>query len=449
MLGNAIVDSENKIISWTGQLAIVASFLANNFSLGVRIAVTALANLAISIGDKLIGAMTEFEAKASKAEASLRSFEFAINGFSRALGEDAVGSLSEWNKIIDQTEQNTNSSVGEIRKSIKLLVADTSGMGISFQQMQEVLSRTSDIAENNQLDLVQTTRNVIAALGGQGVALRNMGVDLTNAGLEHSHYVERLDQTLEGLEEAEKTQVRFNVLMEKSAPIIGIAKDATDTLQSANLKLDQSLLKIQQTLGQQSEATKAYTVGLTKLANIFLQLPSSIVSAVGAAQDFLGVSLKIIGTILKYAFVISTLSIAYGFLKIALIENATVHAFLSKSALKAASVLGVETVAVTGLSSSMGALSIVMKGALASAFTSLKVLMIDLALTIKTVTVAIVSNPLFWKALAIATAIVVVGKAVIDLTKDLKESISVLGEHGKAMDQGLKKVVSWVICSRV
>jgi len=437
-LSGLMINSENDAIRFAGGLTAVAAIMAGALSFGIFMLMKSLASLSEQIGDKLIGSMGEFEKKAAKAESITKTFQFTIEGFGKTLGTEVVGSLKQWNEVLAEVGLNSLAAGDDLRKSIKLLVADASVLGISFKQNENILKRAADIAASQGKNIVDVTNSIISALNGQAIGLRNMGVDLSEGGLNHSKYAKKVGLNTKALDEQGIVQARYNVLLEKTIPILGAATAATETIIGVQTKLDQTFESIQVRLGEAGEFTKAYIVTLNELATAFLNLPDGVINAIGATQDFLGVTLKVSGVVFKYIFSLASLITGYATLKSLLAGNVVAQWLLTKAFGFAAAAVGVQGVAVNSLSTAYLNLAIITKGVLASALTSIGAIFKGLALIIKDVTLSLLANPLFAKALLIAAGVIIIVKAVSELSSDLENNISVLNKNTDAIAKNAK-----------
>jgi len=438
MVSGLLAKSEQRSSQFAAAAIGLAAVLAGGFSFAVFGLLKVLADLSIAMGEKLIGAMTVFEAKAMKAETATKLFAFTVEGFARTMGEEAVGSLDAWNQTLEETAQNSVFSSAEISKSIKLLVADASVLGITYEQNQEILKTSADIASAQGQSIVDVTNNIISALNGQGVALRNSGVDLTEAGLSHSKYAKAIDGEISSLEGSELVQARYNVLLEKSAPILGAAAAATDTVAGANARLASVLDNVAVKLGSSGQLTRLFITAQTELAQAFLDMPDAVFDAVGSLQDFLGVLLKVGGTVFKYTFLLGTLISGYTILKHLVASNIFVQGVLTKTFALASAAAGVQTVQVTSLGSAYLAFSGILKGVFASSLTSMVAILKGLTLMMWDLSKAILFNPLFIKGAAIVGAVVLLSMAIGEMVGELQASVGVFKENKKAVSDSEK-----------
>jgi hypothetical protein len=438
-LGGALKNTENEATKMTGTILFAAGILAGGFTFAVFTAFKAVSQLAIGIGDTLISSMTEFEQKAAKAEEATNSFAFTIRSFGREMGTGMIGTLERWNKVVEETADKSTASTADIQKSIKLLVADASVLGITFQQNQKIFKTAADIAAVQGKSILEVTTSIIGALNGQGVALRNMGVDLSESGIAHSKYGHDVAANIDTMDDAAKAQLRYNVLLEKSVPFLGAAEAATETITGATQKYEGALDSIAVKLGESGVLTRSLIVTMTQLLEGFLKLPDVVFTVIGVTQDFLGVTLKVVGTVLQYIFLLGTLVSGYKLLVGIVSTNSLAQAILTKALSLTAAAAGVQVGAVTGLSSALAAMATITKGVLLGGLASLKAVLLGLIPIIKGVTVAVLTNPLLWAAVAIVSGIVLLSKAVQELSSDMKKNIAVLKDSSTAMQENAKE----------
>jgi len=446
-VGVAAARSENDLVKFGGIAAVIAGTAMVGLTSAMLFFMDVVGKFIASVGDKLINAMTAFEQKFQKAQVVTKAFEFTVRNFGDTLGTEVIGTLEMWNKTVDDMVATTQFGFQEVQRAIQLLIAESQIVSLSLSQSQMLLARASDIAAAKQLDLAGVIDSLIAGMTGQSQSVRALGINLTEAHLEHSTFTESLIKQGVEITENSKQLIRFNEIMKQSAPIAGFAAQAVDTVAGANLMYGKALDRVEITLGSQSNFTVAYIKTLTEIAETFASMPKGILDFVGIAIDAGGVTLKLIGTLLQYGLVISSLSTLYSVLNKVITGSVFVQSQLTMASSFAAASLGVQTVAVTSLSAAMKNALILIGGSFAKALTSLGTVLLTLTANVAKFTAAILLNPVFIKGMVlvgVVFALIEAYKQLSDTLKDVSESAKSAGEETSAVGEALTGLMDFL-----
>lgn len=361
-IGSSMQELESKTGRVIGKISIFAGILAVSFGAAVVYAVKTTGMFVAALGDKLIGAMEKFQNKAIELESSVASLAFTIQGFGRELGEQAVGTVEQWQGAINNLVKTTIFGQKEISKAVSFLVSEGTSLGLSLEQNMAILARAADIASAKGKSIEEVTGAILNAITGNSQALFNMGVDVRDVALAHSKYIEEAGKTVEQLTELEKQQARMSLVFSKSSGFIGAAANAVNTTKGAYAQYEKQLEQVQATLGKQGVLTTFIISLQTKLATAILSVPQPLLELIGTMQDFLGITLKIVGTILHYSFTILTLTTVYKLLGIAVVRYTVVQSALNLLFSASGALIGVNVVAATSLGAVWTNLAIIARG---------------------------------------------------------------------------------------
>jgi hypothetical protein len=444
-LGAAAIRSENGFVRFLGTITTASAFLLGGFAAATTFALHAIGGLAIAIGEKLSDSMSHFEEKAQEMQHVMNAFQFTIQGFGKTVGAVAAGTVDAWTEQMDNLDKSTRFTRASIAESIKLLVAEGSSIGVTLAQNSLLLERAADVAAAHGRDLAEVTNAIVKGLVGQGQALQAMGLDVSEASLAHSKFVKELGKGVEELNQHELVQARVNTLFEKTIPLLGAAANETGTIAGANMIWAKTVDRLQAKIGEQGVVTMALISTMTGLAASFLRLPDSLLSFIGTLQDFLSVTLIIIGTLTKYALLITSLTVLYNLLTKAIAANAVVQWALNAAMTALGARVGVQIVAVKSLTDVFIAMAAISRGVLLTAISSLATAFVALATRIWAVTLAVLANPLFWKAAAIAGAILV----LVEAFKEMSAELQALDAAAKTSGGGLQKTTEQIEAQNV
>jgi phage-related protein len=300
LLGQYFVDTETAAGKFAGTILKVAGVISGGLGVAVRLAIFAIGDLLISIGEKFL---TDME-KANKAfqdfEYSMKTFTKVVGGYVKEFGEKATGGFKQWNDILDETVMNTEFSRNEIANSIKSIIAGAHNLGLGFQQSLKLFGAAQDLAAVGNKDLEGTTKELIKALSDSSVLVTQNGINLTNTTLAQTDYAKSIGLSIEQLDENQISMAKYEALMKQVTPILGAASDQTDTIAGANAVYEKTLERINIKIGEQGDATRKYLALSIKFATWWADLPDIILVTIGKLKDFVGVTFIVIGQLLKF-----------------------------------------------------------------------------------------------------------------------------------------------------
>ena len=411
-LGIAALESENGFVKLAGVIMFVVAAAFITLGTIITLLLDKIGRLVEAMGDTLINAMKEFEKQAKKNEVVLRAFEFTLRGFNRVLGVETVGSIEHWNEAVAEMGRVTSFSVNEVRKSIKLLVAEGTSLHLNVSDMDKLLKRSADIAASTGKELSDVIQRIISGLQGQSQSVLALGMNLNEHALANSKFLKEQGKVISSLTEEEKIRLRLAEVFAQSAPVVGAAVDQLSTLQGATDQYNNTIKDIQIALGEQSTATVAYTKSLMLLNRVFLELPKPIISLVGILLDLAGVMLKVFGIFMQYFLLISSVIHISRALNTVLAANGVAANTLGKGFAWMAGKLAVYDSAIKGsiiASTSMGAvfknLVNIIKAGMIATLKEMIIIFVDVKTKMIEFTMALVKNPLFVKGLGVVAAL--------------------------------------------
>ena len=418
-LSLALRETESEALKTIGTLSAIASLLIGSFTAASVYALSVIGEFIEAIGDKLIGAMTIFEEKAAKFEASLFNLKFSIEGISREVGETAVNSFAMWSSIIEETDNKVSSSTDSLVKSVNLISNEAVALGLKPVDQIKIFEAALDVAASRGKDMLSVTTALVKGLGTTTEPAFNLGIALQDSALAHSKYVHESGKSIDSMNDQEKQLAKLSVIYENHNRVLNAAEKQTENIAGANALLTKRIEVLQRTLGEQGNVTRALIVAQTNLVNAVIALPKVFTQAAGALIDFLGVFLKLSGVTLSYILLIAGLTTVYKILTTVIAENATVQLMLSKAMAFTSASLGVQTAQVTSLSIAMSNLAIITKGALAAAFKSMTHAVLSAGKAILVLGKALLTNPVVLAVGLIIGAVYLIIEAFGELRKEL------------------------------
>lgn len=193
--------------------------------------------LSATIGG-VVGAIAGFQGLRSavnimqEASAAGYNMEASLKAASREF--DNIGGVEHWNEAIGRLSgQLAIYSDTALRGAVSRTVDMTKRLGLSAEQMEQVIALTGDLSAG-KTDLEGGIERVTAALRGEAEASEYLGLTL-NENYVKSWYEARgaTQGAWKDLTDLEKAQIRYNVFLEQAMPMQGRAAESVSTLGGA------------------------------------------------------------------------------------------------------------------------------------------------------------------------------------------------------------------------
>jgi hypothetical protein len=232
------------------------------------------------------------------------SQEQQIRGLERAYGEAARG----LDQFADRIQQSTVYSDDAARQALLTASTVTRQYGIATDQVDDLVQRSADLASVFGFGLAESTSRVTSAIRGEAEAAEALGIAMSDSALQLEAAKRGLTGWNTTMTEAEKAQVRFQVLMEQTAYATGAAGEAADTAAGDARQWVNTLQDATQALGEGLGPLGEYTAVLGDMA---LALPlvgaglgklASGLGAIGGAKALGPLALLLGGGALAYGY---------------------------------------------------------------------------------------------------------------------------------------------------
>lgn len=284
--------------------------------------------------------------------------------------EDAIGKTNAVFKQnareIEQWAENAYSNFG-LAKTTALDMANSfgalaSGMGLNSIKVKEYSQALTELAvdmvafHGGRLDVAETALNSIFT--GETESLKKYGIVMTEANLQQYAHTKGIREKISDMTEAEKVQLRYNFVMDKSKDVIGHYQREQDNATTQLLKFQEGLKKVGESFSNQilplftpfletinsviekfanlDDRTKKFIVtigGIVAVAGPILLVVSSVFKAISNVSDGMEAAGKIMDKLkdggklfsgaldntkffgfAKWALVIAAVAAAIGFL---------------------------------------------------------------------------------------------------------------------------------------
>ena len=189
------------------------------------------------LGDKTtqIGKSMSIAFTAPILAAGAASFKLGAD-FEQALGKMNV--VFERNsKNIEKWAQNSLRDFGLARSTAITMASDFGalfkGMGISLMKTEEwsktLTERTMDLSNFYDTTIEETTKALESIVTGQTQPLRRFGINMTQAALQEYAFSQGIRKRVKDMTEAEKVQLRYNFVIEKTNIAVGTTARESDS----------------------------------------------------------------------------------------------------------------------------------------------------------------------------------------------------------------------------
>jgi hypothetical protein len=189
------------------------------------------------MGDKLTsaGKTMSLALTAPILAAGAASFKLGAD-FEQALGKMNV--VFEHNsKNIEKWAQNSLRDFGLARSTAVTMASDFGalfkGMGISLTKTEEwsktLTERAMDLSNFYDTTIEETTTALNAIVTGQTEPLRKFGINMTQAALQEYAFAQGIRKRVSDMTEAEKVQLRYNYVIEKTNIAVGTTARESDS----------------------------------------------------------------------------------------------------------------------------------------------------------------------------------------------------------------------------
>jgi len=431
LLGNYLSSSDDKFTQFIGN--IFRNSALTGFAIGAVLNITlrTIGDGLASIGKMLDESMTKFEEKFTKSQNVMSQFQFVINGLTRDLGEATTGGLEMWNKKLVEMQDTTKFATVDIAKSMKMIISEGARFGLTTEQISNLITKSGDIASSYSMDVVDSANMITNALAGQTQSFVNLGISVNDAANAHSDLFLMMGKSSDKLTKQEQALVKYDLIMKETSSIIGAATNELNTIAGATAKYERAVVNVQVKMGTMAFIAENLIAAKTKLFEILNKLPNSFYIVAGSVQDLLSFFLPVIGVVIKFGTYILAATTVMKLFNAYAASTVISNTALGRSILFVANSLNVQTIAMTGSKELLINLGNILKGAMSLslvAFTALlnqaKLALISFSKVIWSTTIAVLSNPLFWKVAIIVGSII----AVIEAMKQLYEQVDFVRE---------------------
>lgn len=188
--------------------------------------------------------------------------EQQVRGIQKSYGEASAELL----KFADSMQSSTVYSDDAARAALLTASTITRQYGIATDQVDDLVMRSADLAAIFGFDLADATSRVTSAIRGEAEAAEALGIAMSDSALQAYAAAHGMDGWNTTMTEAEKAQVRFNVLMEQTAYAMGSAAEQANTSAGRARQWKNEIQDVTQSLGDALGPLGEYTAVLGDFA---------------------------------------------------------------------------------------------------------------------------------------------------------------------------------------
>lgn len=302
ILGAQLLQTDSVLLKMSGVTLLAFAAALGGIVVVIRQFIVGIGQFIQDVGEGMVKASQKSVEKMIKLEKATFAYSFVLNNLNKET-QGATGSLEEWNNVIDEFTNKTGFSVEETQNAVSEMLRFGHSIGLTKKQMKTLLPVIGDLAVANHKGLFTSTLAVVEALAGQTVMLQNMGVNLTEHAVLHSEVGKELDENYRKLNDHEKAQVRYNLLLDKSTVIQGIAADSLRTTTGAIRRQESAWDRISAAIGVGANIVESqFNIQYGNLINLLEGSSGAFLGAIGFIQSLAGRVLQIIGLVTKWSF---------------------------------------------------------------------------------------------------------------------------------------------------
>jgi hypothetical protein len=254
------------------------------------------------MGKQLVTSTLQVATKVSTARLAYFSLGAAVDQYTKAT-KGATMSTEEWEKAATELALALGKPKNEAMAATQKILSLSTGMGLSEEKAKELMQMTGNLSVAFGKGLMETTDMVTAALRGNRQASLQLGMTM---GMSERNTV-KFDEEMSKLGETTSLQEgylrRVNKIMQMTSSYQGLAAKGATTLSV-------QMARLTVILDEMAEAgSRAVEKAWTPFVKIFADLLSMqalpflnwIANAVSMVKSFGGVTLLVVGKLIKFA----------------------------------------------------------------------------------------------------------------------------------------------------
>jgi len=327
-LSLALDEFDNGLLKTLSNIALLASILTGTLAVAVTRLTIFVGDLAFNLGSKLVESTIAATEKFIEYNRSVFIFTRTIEAFNSSL-DGTVGSSEEWAKVINSLSKETGFLEKSLRDATTELVSTLGPIGFNQEQLLKLLQITTDYAAQVDGDAKQAVIDFVSALNGNSQAVFKYGVKLTAATVKQALYEKGVEKSFTAMNEHEKIQARFNILLDKYKPIAGAAAAIAGTFAGQQKVLEANTARLNQSFGKGAAIIENINIVTFLYNKVLGSLGEEVVAVVGFITALGARILQIGGFLLKWSLTIGLVIKGLQILKLLLSSDIARTAFVA------------------------------------------------------------------------------------------------------------------------
>jgi hypothetical protein len=218
--------------------------------------------------------------EAAAADTAVFNLQSSIQAANR---EFKVGSAGQWGQQVKElTAELKIYSQTAVQEAATKTIDMTKRLGLSEQQMVKVIRAAANLSAG-KFDLSNGVERVTAALRGEAEASEALGLTLSETYVKGWYEARGATQgAWKDLDDLQKAQIRYNILLQQSDPLLGKAAKSAGTFGGASAKLSSDISTLQTALGRAVTSNTFFIDAMGRVSAVLAG--TSVDTAENAAQ---------------------------------------------------------------------------------------------------------------------------------------------------------------------
>ena len=432
LFSGKLQESDNALVRFSGHVLEFSVLAAVKMHNAINLVLQKVGGFIAGIGRDAVDATKRFFNAFAEAESYQKSFERIFIAVNREVS-GALGTMESWNQVIEDTAKSTGFLNKDLQASATEIILVGQKMGLTREKMLQLFTVAQDYAAQFHTNVLDTTIDMVSALGGATQGVIKYGIKLNDTTLKHQLLEKGIRKTVGSLSDEEKKSLRLNAILKEHGIIAGSAVASLNTLAGAERQLSAAQKNLSLEVGRGSQFVHDFSITTRAVTAVLNSVPEPLAFFVGLLTSLGGVILQVLGNFIAMGttafFVYEAIVALNAFLKTqffqTLIQKKIALFGLNKSFLDLVGKIGLTQANFTSL-----------KAVLLSPLTLLKVMaiqiktklipaMLAMAKTIATKVlvslIALATNPVVLFLTAVTGAIALVVKAFKELSQRVPE----------------------------
>jgi phage-related protein len=436
-LGTMLVKSDSTMGKVAGGSMIALALATGGILVAVKALTAAIGDFVTGAGMKLFTLFDHGIEAAIADEAATESLARTVTRLSSS-AEEGAARLQSWHNVIEDLGHTAKFAGSEA----ELLAAQVTRMGQEFsltQRQQEELTQAVAVFAQNGQEATEITDAIRMSFLGTGKQAEELGIHVNDLAVNNSEYARSINKVAGNMTKQEIVTAKLALVLAQAAATTELLTGHNESLAQVQHKVKVAQEEIDAQFAQGSiPIYQFFAEQQLKVLMLLERMPQGMKNAISSATAYAGSLLIVVGTMMKWSFIVAGTIGLVATLNAVLAQSATAQAILTTAFTITNTAMGAQVVAVTGLSTVFQNLVLLIKGSMITALKAVGTAFLTTARAVGVFTMSILTNPLFIAGAAIAAGVYLVVRAVSELREQLTFLKGSADDAGKAVDAGAK-----------